>query len=87
MRGYGDRAIPYLEQAISASPYVFVRTSSAEQLALKSRPAAFRFFLDAVQNDRFYKLELVQWLKDRFSLPQSADDKAVIAFLNSRLRH
>jgi hypothetical protein len=87
MRGYGDRAIPYLEQAISASPYVFVRTSSAEQLALKSRPAAFPFFLDAVQNDRFYKPELVQWLKDYFGLPQSADDKAVIAFLSSRLRH
>jgi hypothetical protein len=87
IRGYGDRAIPYLEKAISLSPYVFVRTSSAEQLALKGQPAAFSFFLDAVQNDRFYKLELEQWLKDYFGLPQNAGDNAVIAFLHSRLRH
>jgi hypothetical protein len=87
IRGYGDRAIPYLEQAISISPYVFVRTSSAEELALKDRPAALSFFLDAVQNNRFYKPELVQWLMDHCGLSQTADDKAVIAFLNSRLRH
>jgi hypothetical protein len=88
MRGYGDRAIPYLEQAVSKSPYAFVRTQSAEELALKGRPVAFSFFLDAVENNRFYKQELVTWLKDRFpnELSGSADDEAVIAFLNSRLR-
>jgi hypothetical protein len=86
MRGYGDRAVPYLEQAISASPYAFVRTSSAEQLALKGNRAAFGFILEAVQNSRFYKPELVQWLKDHCGLSRSADDEAVIAFLKSHLR-
>ena len=81
MHGYGDRAIPYLEQAISDSPYVFVRTESAEQLILRQRPAAIAFFLDAVQNHRSYKQELVQWLIDHCGLPPNSDDQAVIVFL------
>jgi len=85
MHGYGDRAIPYLEQAMSDSPYVVVRTTSAEQLIVKGHPAAFRFFLDAVQNSRSYKPGLVQWLKDYCGLSKSADNQAVIAFLNLRL--
>jgi hypothetical protein len=88
VRGYGDRAIPYLEKSISESPYVFVRTQSAEQLALKGQPLAFRFFLDAVETNQFYKPELINWLKSQFpnELPRSADDAAVIAFLESRLK-
>lgn len=88
MRAYGDRAVPYLKRAVSESPYIFVRTQAAEELALEGRPEAFGLFLGAVENNRFYKQELVSWLKDRFpkNLPESADDKAVIAFLNSRLR-
>ena len=88
VRAYGDRAIPYLEKALSESPYVFVRTQSAEQLSLKGRPVAFRFFLDAVEKNQFYKPELINWLKGQFpnELPRSADDAAVIAFLESRLQ-
>ena len=41
----------------------FVRTQSVEQLALRGRPIGYRFFLDAGENDRFYKQELVIWLK------------------------
>jgi len=88
VRAYGDRAIPYLEKAVSESPYAFVRTQSAEELALRGRPIAFRFFLDAVEGNRFYKQELVVWLKTHFAneLPSSADDATVIAFLEARLR-
>jgi hypothetical protein len=35
-----------------------VRTQSAEALALRGRPVAFRFFLEAGENGRFYKQEL-----------------------------
>src|SRR5258708_2043326 len=84
---YGDRAVPYLERAVSESPYAFVRTQSAEELALRGRPVAFRFFLDAVENGRFYKQELVAWLKTHFAneVPGSADDAIVITFLKTRL--
>ena len=87
LRAYGDRAIPYLEQAVSESPYAFVKTQSAEELALRGRPIAFDFFLDAVERDRFYKPELVRWLKTQFAneLPGSADDATVVAFLKARL--
>ena len=65
-----------------------MRTQSAEELALRGRPVAFGFFLDAVEADRFYKQELVGWLKTHFAseLPSSADDATVIAFLKNRLR-
>jgi hypothetical protein len=88
VRAYGDRAVPYLERAISESPYAFVRTQSAEELALLGRPVAFRFFLDAVENGRFYKQELVGWLKTHFAkeVSGSADDAIVITFLRTRLQ-
>jgi hypothetical protein len=88
VRAYGDLAVPYLERVVSDSPYAFVRTQSAEELALRGRPAAFRFFLDALEKDRFYKQELVGWLKTRFpnELPASADDATVITFLKTCLQ-
>jgi hypothetical protein len=88
VRAYGDTAVPYLERAVSDSPYVFVRTQSAEELALRGRPIAFQFFLDAVENGRFYKQELVGWLKTHFpnEVLGSADDALVIAFLKTRLQ-
>jgi hypothetical protein len=84
---FGDHAIPYLEKALSESPYVFVRTESAKELALKGKPLAFRFFLDAVENHQFYKPELIAWLMGQFpnELPHS-DDSTVIAFLESHLK-
>lgn len=87
VRAYGDHAIPYLERAASESPYAFVKTQSAEQLALRGRPIAFDFFLDAVESNRFYKQELVGWLKTHFAkeLPGTADDATIIAFLKTRL--
>jgi hypothetical protein len=87
LRAYGDAAVPYLERAVSESPYAFVRTQSAEELALRGRPVAFQFFMDAVENGRFYKQELVGWLKMQFpkELPASGDDATVITFLKTRL--
>lgn len=86
VRAYGDRAVPYLERAVSESPYPFVRTQSAEELVLRGRPVAFRFFLDALENNRFYKQELVGWLRTQFpDQIRGSEDDAVIAFLKSRL--
>jgi hypothetical protein len=88
VRAYGDATVPYLERAVSESPYAFVRTQSAEELALRGRPVAFQFFLDAVENRRFYKQELVGWVKTHFpnEVPGSADDAIVIAFLKTRMQ-
>lgn len=64
IQGFGDAALPYLERAVATSPYVWVRTQSAEQLALHNRPAGFKFLLEAVEGDPPYKAEMVRWIKD-----------------------
>jgi hypothetical protein len=86
VRAYGDAAIPYLQRALADSPYVWVRTQSAEQLALKGRVEAFRFFLDAITENRFYRAEIVNWLRTAFRLPATATEPEVVAFLNERIR-
>jgi hypothetical protein len=85
---YGDRVVPFLERAVTDSPYPFVRTQSAKELAIAGRPVAFRFFLDALENNRFYKQELITWLKGRFpeELSSSADDLGVMAFCKTHLK-
>jgi hypothetical protein len=87
MQAYGAAAVPYLEKAIAESPYVFVRLQSAEQLVPRGSPIAFRFFLDTVNQNPFYKAEAIRWLNDQFpkDLPRSSDDATVIAFLKARL--
>jgi hypothetical protein len=87
MRAFGDQAIPALEKAITDSPYVWVRASSARELARKSDPAAFNFFLDAIVNKRFYKDEMIRLLKEAFptDLPTTLDERTVIRFLHTRL--
>jgi len=82
---YGDAATPFIERALAESPYVFVRTQAAEQLALKGSANAFRFFLDAIQSNALYRGELQQWLIMQFQLPRSADQAAFVAFLNAQI--
>jgi hypothetical protein len=87
MKGYGDAAIPYLETAIANSPYVFVQLQSAEQLVGRGSPIAFRFFLDTMMKQPFYKEEAIRSLKGSFpkDLSPTSDDAAVTAFLKTRL--
>ena len=84
---YGDSAVPYLEKAIVSSPYAFVRLQAAEELGAIGSPIAFRFFLDTVNQNPFYRAEAIRWLKGQFyeDLSSSSDDSAVAAFLKRRL--
>jgi hypothetical protein len=66
---------------------VWVRTQSAEQLALKGRVESFRFFLDAITENRFYRAEIVNWLRTAFRLPATASEAEVVGFLNERIRN
>jgi hypothetical protein len=87
VQAFGSDAIPWLEKAVTDSPYVWVRTQSAEELARRNNPAAFRFLLDSVENHRFYGPEMIRFLKDTFpsDLPKDADDAQVSQFLRGRL--
>jgi hypothetical protein len=84
---YGEAAIPHLRRALAESPYVGVRTQSAEQLALKGRVEAFRFFLDAITANRSYRPELGNWLRGAFRLPANFGESEMLAFLNEQIRN
>lgn len=88
VRAYGDAALPYLEKAVSSSPYVWVRTQSAEQLALHNRPAGFQFLIETVEGNPPYRTELIQWVRSSFSqeLPPGANDQQISEFLRSHLK-
>jgi len=87
IQGFGDAALPYLERAVATSPYVWVRTQSAEQLALHNRPAGFKFLLEAVQGDPPYRAEIVRWVRDSFGndLPRNATEQQIAVFLRKRM--
>lgn len=87
IQGFGDAALPYLERAVATSPYVWVRTQSAEQLALHNRPAGFKFLLEAVEGDPPYRAEVVRWVRDSFGndLPRNATEQEIAVFLRKRM--
>lgn len=88
LHGYGENAVPWLEKAVTGSPYVWVRAQAAEELARRNDPVAFAFFLDAIEGQRFYRAEMIRFLKDTFpsDLNQNADEPEVVRFLKERLR-
>lgn len=88
LHGYGENAIPWLEKAVTGSPYVWVRAQAAEELARRNDPVAFPFFLDAIEGQRFYRAEMIRFLKDAFpsDLNQNADEPEVVQFLKERLK-
>jgi len=88
VKGYGDDALPYLENAVANSSYVWVRVQSAEQLALHNRPVGFQFLLDAVEANRPYKGEVIRWIRQNFSMAFAADanEQQIAAFLRGRIR-
>ena len=88
VRGYGDDALPYLENAVANSSYVWVRVQSAEQLALRNRSVGFQFLLDAIEANRPYKAEVIRWIRQNFRMAFAADanEQQIAAFLRGRIR-
>src|SRR6266508_2877002 len=81
---YGAAALPALEDALKKSGYVWVRTSCARELIIENRPSGFAFVADAIEQDRFYKREMIEFLLGRFPELRGAGDAAVLAFLKRR---
>ena len=87
VKGYGDDALPYLENAVLKSPYVWVRVQSGEQLALHQRPVGFQFLLDAIEGNQPYKAEVINWIKQNFSVPFGIDanERQIASFLRDKI--
>jgi hypothetical protein len=81
---YGDAAIPFLEAGVKGSPYDRVRANCARELIILGRPSGFAFVVDAIQWNRPYKSEMVQFVRDRFPELKSADEGSVLAFIKPR---
>ena len=81
---YGDAALPVLESAIQKSGYVWVQTNCARELVQAGRRSGFAFIAQAIEQNKFYRREMVQFVQDRFPELRGADDSKVLAFLKAR---
>jgi len=81
---YGAAAAPVLENALKKSGYVFVRTQCARELINENRPSGFAFVAEAIKQDRFYKREMIEFVRGRFPILRHEDEAAVLAFLKRR---
>ncbi|MCI0388714.1 MAG: hypothetical protein MOB07_08105 [Acidobacteria bacterium] len=81
---YGVAALPVLEAALKKSGYVWVRTSCARELIIENRPSGFAFVADAIERNRLYKSEMIEFVRGRFPELRGADDTVVLAFLKRR---
>jgi hypothetical protein len=81
---YGDVALPYIEEMLQRSPFVFVRTASARELVNAGRPSGFAFIVDAIEQNRTYRGEMIQFLRDRFPELRQADDAAALRLAQSK---
>jgi glycine/D-amino acid oxidase-like deaminating enzyme len=81
---FGDAAIPYLETMLERSEYIRVRTNAAQELILGSRPKGFAFAGDAIENNRSYRQEMIQFIRDRFPELRQADEPSMLKFVQAR---
>ena len=75
------------DRAVTTSPYLWVRTASAEQLALHNQPGGLRFLLAAVETNRPDKSSVIQWVKNAFpdQLPHDPGERQIIEFLRAKV--
>jgi hypothetical protein len=83
---YGDAALPYLEEGLQRSGYVFVRTSCARELVLAGRKAGFAFVAESIEGNARYKQEMVQFIRDSFPEIKGADEGALLVFVKGRAK-
>jgi hypothetical protein len=81
---YGDAAIPYLDTMLERSEFTFVRTNCARELMLANRAEGFAFVADAIANNRSYRQEMIQFLRDQFRELRQADDPTILKFTQAR---
>lgn len=83
-RAYGDAVLPVLESAIQKSGYVWVQTNCARELVQAGRKSGFAFIAQAIEQNKLYRREMVQFVQERFPELRGADDSKVLTFLRAR---
>lgn len=85
-RAYGDAARPYLEMMLERSESTRMRTSTARELMISGRPAGFAFIVDALEHDRPYRREMLQFVREQFPELRQAGDAAILSFVQARAK-
>jgi len=83
-RAYGEAAIPYLKMLLERSELAAVRADCARELVLAKQPEGFAFVAGAIANGTPYRREMIQFIRDQFPALRSADDSAVLQFVQAR---
>ena len=83
-RAYGDASLPFLEKLLSGSTSIWVRTESARELVLAGRPSGFLFMTDAIEHERQYRPQMIQFLRDQFPELRQADEARVLSFVKAK---
>ena len=73
-----------LDSAVKESGYVWVQSNCARELVKAGRRSGFAFIAQAIEQNKFYRREMVQFVQDRFPELRGADDSKVLAFLKAR---
>lgn len=69
---------------LQRSPYVFVRTASARELVNAGRPSGFAFIVDAIEQNRPYRGDMIRFLRERFPELGQEDDAAALHLAQSK---
>ena len=83
-RAYGDASLPYLERAARETKQIWVRTACAKELVLANRAEGFQYLLQAMEEMPSFRLEAVQFMRDRFVEVRSVSEEAVVASIRAR---
>ena len=62
-----------------------MQTSCARELVQAGHRSGFVFIAQAIEQNKFYRAEMVRFLQERFPELKSADDAHVLAFLKLRM--
>ena len=61
-----------------------MQTSCARELVQAGHRSGFVFIAQAIEQNKFYRREMVQFVQDSFPELRGADDSKVLAFLKAR---
>lgn len=81
---YGEASLPFLEAALLKSEQVWVLTNCARELMSANRRTGFAFVARAIEENSFYKAEMIGFVQSRFPELRGADESAILAFVKQR---
>ena len=61
-----------------------MQTNCARELVQAGHKSGFAFIAQAIEQDKFYRRDMVQFVQDHFPELRGADDSKVLAFLKAR---